>query len=94
MTNVNMFISFHFKILKSYRGWNAAYYMVKANTYVLPLFQSCNSCLLGCKVISSLFRIKIRVHVIDNSYNEIRGGRVERDTGGDEKQLIKFAWPN
>ena len=62
----------------------------KPNTYVLPLFQSCNRCLLGCKVISSLLSIKIRVHVIDNS---IRGGRVERDAGGDEKQLIKFAWP-
>ena len=34
------------------------------------------------------------MHVIDNSNNEIRGGRVERDAGGDEKQLSKFAWPN
>ena len=33
------------------------------------------------------------MHVIDNSHNEIRGSRVERDAGGDEKQLIKFAWP-
>jgi len=33
------------------------------------------------------------VHVIDNGNNEIRGGGVERDVGGDEKQLIKFAWP-
>jgi len=31
--------------------------------------------------------------MIDNGNNEIRGGRVERDAGGDEKQLIKFAWP-
>ena len=34
----------------------------------------------------------MRVHVIDNSNNEIRGGEVKRDAGGDEKQLIKFAW--
>jgi len=33
------------------------------------------------------------VPVIDNGNNEIRGGGVERDAGGDEKQLIKFAWP-
>ena len=26
----------------------------------------------------------------DNSNNEIRGGGVKRDAGGDEKQLIKF----
>jgi len=30
----------------------------------------------------------------DNGNNEIRGGRVERDAGGDEKQLIKFTWLN
>ena len=42
----------------------------------------------------SLFSIEVHVHVIDNGNNEIRGGRVERDAGGDEKQLIKFAWPN
>ena len=46
------------------------------------------------KMISSLVSIEIHVHVIDNSNNEIRGGGVERDAGGDEKQLIKFAWPN
>jgi len=45
------------------------------------------------KMISSLLSIEIRVHVIDNGNNEIRGGGVERDAGGDEKQLIKFAWP-
>ena len=33
------------------------------------------------------------MHVIDNSNNEIRGGAVNRDAGGDEKQLIKFVWP-
>jgi len=43
--------------------------------------------------VSSLLSIKIRVQVIDNSNNEIRGGGVEMDAGGDEKQLIKFAWP-
>jgi len=32
--------------------------------------------------------------VIDNGNNEIRGGGIERDAGGDEKQLIKFVWPN
>ena len=37
--------------------------------------------------------IKIHVHMIDNSSNEIRGGGVKRDVDGDEKQLIKFAWP-
>jgi len=31
---------------------------------------------------------------IDNGNNEIRSGGVERNAGGDEKQLIKFAWPN
>ena len=46
-----------------------------------------------CRIISSLLRIKIRVQVIDNSNNEIKGGGVERDAGRDEKQLIKFAWP-
>ena len=37
------------------------------------------------------------IHVNDNCNNEIRGGGVngvKRDAGGDEKQLIKFAWPN
>ena len=29
----------------------------------------------------------------DDSNDEIRGGGVRRDAGGDEKQLIKFAWP-
>ena len=29
--------------------------------------------------------------MIDNSNNEIRGGGVKREEGGDEKQLIKFA---
>jgi len=45
-------------------------------------------------MISSLLSIEMRVHVIDNGNNEIRGGGVEKDAGGDEKQLIKFAWPN
>ena len=45
-------------------------------------------------MIASLLSIKIRVHVIDNSNNEIRGSGIKRDAGGDEKQLIKFAWPN
>ena len=44
-------------------------------------------------MITSLPNIKIRVHVIDNSNNEIRGGEVKRDAGGDEKQLIKFSLP-
>ena len=44
-------------------------------------------------MISSLLSIKIRVHVIDNSNNEIGGGGVERDAGRDEKQLINFGWP-
>jgi len=44
-------------------------------------------------VISSLLNIEICVHVIDNGNNEIRSSGIERDAGGDEKQLIKFAWP-
>ena len=44
-------------------------------------------------MITSLPNIKIRVHVIDNSNNEIRGGGVKKDVGGDEKQLIKFVRP-
>ena len=44
-------------------------------------------------MITSLPNIKIRVHVIDNSNNEIRGGGVKRDVGRDEKQLIKFSRP-
>ena len=55
------------------------------------MFQSCKRCLLGCK---NDF-LEICVHMIDNGNNKIRGGRVERDVhvGGDEKQLIKLAWP-
>ena len=45
-------------------------------------------------MIASLLSIKIRVHVIDNSNSEIRGDGIKWDVGGDEKQLIKFAWPN
>ena len=29
------------------------------------------------------------VNAIDNGSNEIRGGEVEKDVGGDEKQVIK-----
>jgi len=42
-------------------------------------------------IISSLFSTEMHVHMIDNGNNEIRGGGVERE---DEKQFIKFAWPN
>ena len=45
-------------------------------------------------MMTSLLSIKISVHVIDNSNDEIRGYRVKRDVGRDEEQLIKFAWPN
>jgi len=38
------------------------------------------------RMISSLLSIEIRVHVVDNGNNEIRGGLVERNAGGDEKQ--------
>ena len=44
-------------------------------------------------MIASLLSIKISVHVIDNSNNELRDGGVKRDAGGDEKQLIMFSWP-
>jgi len=37
-------------------------------------------------MISGLLSIEIFVHVIDNGNNEVRGGGVERDAGGDEKQ--------
>ena len=37
-------------------------------------------------VIASLLSIKIRA-VIDNSNNEIRGGEIKRDAGGDESSL-------
>jgi len=42
-------------------------------------------------MISSLLSIELRVHVINNGNNEIRGSGVKGDAGGDEKQLIKFA---
>jgi len=44
-------------------------------------------------MISTLLSMEIDMHVIDNGNNEIRGGGVERDADGDEKQLIKFSWP-
>ena len=44
-------------------------------------------------MIASLLSIKICVHEIDNSNNEIRGSGIKWDTGRNEKQLIKFAWP-
>ena len=44
-------------------------------------------------MIASFLSIKISVHIIDNNKNESRGGGVQRDVGGDEKQLIKFVWP-
>ena len=44
-------------------------------------------------MIASLLSIKIRVHVVDNRNNEIRGSGVKGGAGRDEKQLIKFAWP-
>ena len=44
-------------------------------------------------MIASLLSIKIHVHMIDNSNNEIRGNGVTNDAGEDEKQLIKFALP-
>ena len=46
------------------------------------------------KMISSVLAQKqLRVHVINNRNNGIRGGGVERDADRDEKQLLKFAWP-
>ena len=42
----------------------------------------------------ALSESKIRVHVINNNNNKTRGGRVERDAGGDEKQSTKSAWLN
>jgi len=40
-----------------------------------------------CKTIANLTS-KIRAHVIDNGNNEIWGGGVNWDAGGDEKQLM------
>ena len=37
-------------------------------------------------MIASPLSIKICVHVIDSSNNEIGSGEVKRDAGGDEKQ--------
>jgi len=37
------------------------------------------------KIISCFFCIKLRVHVIGDGNNEIRGGEAEKDAGGDEK---------
>jgi len=45
-------------------------------------------------MISSLLSIETRVHGIDTGNNEIRVGKVERNVGVDENQLIKFAWLN
>ena len=44
-------------------------------------------------MISSLLSVEIRVHMINNGNHESRGSEVKRDVGGDEKQVIKFAWP-
>ena len=44
-------------------------------------------------MITSLPNIKIRVHVINNRNNEIRGGGVKRDVGRDANQLINFVRP-
>ena len=67
--------------------------ILRTSTYILPPFPWCKLHLLCCKMIASLLSIKIRVHMIDNSNDEIRGGGVKRDACGDEKQLIKFTWP-
>ena len=39
-------------------------------------------------MIANFLIIKIHVHVIDNSNNEIRCGGVKRDVDGDEKQSL------
>ena len=56
-------------------------------------FRAATDVCWAVKMIFGLLSIEICVHVIDNGNNEVRGGGVERDAGGDEKQLIKFAWP-
>jgi len=56
-------------------------------------FRAATDVCWAIKMISSLLSVEIHVRVIDNANNEIRGGGVERDAGGDEKQLIKFALP-
>ena len=38
-------------------------------------------------MIANLLSIKIRVHVIDSSNNEIRGGGIKRVEGGDEETI-------
>ena len=37
-------------------------------------------------MIANFLSTKIRGHVIDSSNNEIIGGGIKRDAGGDEKQ--------
>ena len=56
-------------------------------------FRAATDVCWAVKMLSSLLSIEIHVHMIDNGNNEIRGSGVERDAGGDEKQLIKIAWP-
>jgi len=56
-------------------------------------FRTATDFFWAVKMISNPLSIEIYMHVIDNGNNEIRGGGVERDAGGDEKQLIKFTWP-
>ena len=57
-------------------------------------FRAATEICWAVKMLTSLLCIEIHVHMIDNGNNEIRGGGVERYVGGDEKKLIKFAWPN
>jgi len=49
-------------------------------------FRAATDVCWAVNMISSLLSIEICVHMINNGNNEIRGGRVERDVGGDKKQ--------
>jgi len=49
-------------------------------------FRAATDVCWAVKMIFGLLSIEICVHVIDNGNNEVRGGGVERDAGGDEKQ--------
>ena len=59
------------------------------NTYSVTINLDClraaKDAHLAVKMIPSLISIEIRVHLIDNGNNEIRGGGLERDASRDEK---------
>jgi len=89
------FFIIHYYIKCSKSGYLLLLRLGKAFKKLILMFYHCfRAATEAIEMISCLLRIEIHVHVIDNGNNEIRGGGVERDAGRDEKQVIKFAWPN